>query len=117
MSSKIIVGFAIAASALVAPALSFAQSNAPLTRADVIADFVRYQQAGYNTSLAGKDPYYPANIQAAQAKIAAQNEQQVASQAVGGVAQDGRVSSSTQYGSKQPTCDGPIPFCNIYFGN
>jgi hypothetical protein len=116
--SKIIVGLAIAASAIAAPALSFAQSNAPLTRADVTADLVRFQQAGYNPSTAGKDPYYPANIQAAQAKIAAPNEQQVANQAVGGAQQNGRASSgAAQVGSKQSTCNGPIPFCNIYFGN
>jgi Domain of unknown function (DUF4148) len=114
--SKIIIGLAIAASAITAPALSFAQSNAPLTRAEVVADLVRYQQAGYNASLAGKDPYYPANIQAVRAKMAAQNEQQVATQSVGGVAQNGRASSSTPQ-AKQSTCEGPITFCNIYFGN
>jgi Domain of unknown function (DUF4148) len=114
--SRIIVGLAIAASALAAPALSFAQSNAPLTRADVTADLVRVQQAGYNPSIAGKDPYYPANIQAAETKIAAQSGQ-LTNQDVGGAAQNGRASTGVPQHGSQSTCDGPISFCDIYFGN
>ena len=113
--SKIIIGLAIAASAIAAPALSFAQSN---TRAGVIADLVQVQQAGYNSSIAGKDPYYPAKIQEAEAKVAAQNEQQLANQAVGGAAQNGRsFSGAPRFGNEKSTCAGPISFCNIYFGN
>src|SRR3954465_14872448 len=68
---KILVSLAVAVSALAAPALSFAQSNGPLTRAEVRADLVRVEQAGYNPAVAS-DPHYPDDIQAAEAKIAAE---------------------------------------------
>lgn len=57
---------------LAAPVASFAQSNGPLTRAEVRAQLVQLEQAGYRPA-AGRDPYYPADIQAAEARVAAQN--------------------------------------------
>ena len=71
------------ACALGAPTFAFAQAaNAPMTRAEVQADLVRVEQAGYRP--AAKDPYYPADIQAAEAKIAAQRQTPEAA-SVGGV--------------------------------
>ncbi|KVH63608.1 hypothetical protein WS89_06435 [Burkholderia sp. MSMB1072] len=63
---------AVALAALVAaPVVSFAQSNQqPLTRAQVRAELVQLEKAGYNPN---DWMNYPENIQAAQAKIAAQN--------------------------------------------
>ena|ERR1700676_336534 len=62
----------VTASVLAAPAVSFAQqSNAPVTRAQARAELIQLEQAGYNP--ARHDPDYPANIQAAQARVAAQN--------------------------------------------
>ncbi|KDB08254.1 Protein of unknown function DUF4148 [Burkholderia sp. lig30] len=56
---------------LTAPLASFAQSNQqPLTRAQVRAELVQLEKAGYNPN---DWVNYPENIQAAQAKIAAQN--------------------------------------------
>ena len=53
-----------------APVASFAQSSQPVSRAQVHAELVQLEQAGY-------DPHdwihYPENIQAAQAKVTAQN--------------------------------------------
>jgi hypothetical protein len=46
--SKMIVGIALVAATLSAPVLSFAQSNAPLTHAEVRADLIRVEQTGYN---------------------------------------------------------------------
>ena len=43
---KALVCIALAAGALAAPVVSFAQSNAPLTRAEVRADLVRVRVAG-----------------------------------------------------------------------
>jgi hypothetical protein len=101
---------------LAAPALSFAQSNAPVTRAEVRADLVRLEQAGYNPSQ-GDDSTYPLDIQAAEAKVAAQSDTQMAQQSYGGVAQNGRVSSGTTKGmSAASSCVGPVSFCNIYAG-
>ncbi|KVL94186.1 DUF4148 domain-containing protein [Burkholderia stagnalis] len=52
-----------------APVASFAQSNQqPLTRAQVRAELVQLEKAGYNPN---DWINYPENIQAAQAKIAA----------------------------------------------
>ncbi|RFU45676.1 DUF4148 domain-containing protein [Paraburkholderia sp. DHOC27] len=64
---------AVAIAALfAAPVASFAQSNQPLTRAEVRAQLVQLEQAGYSPSH-GRDPYYPADIQAAEARVSAQN--------------------------------------------
>ncbi|RFU44563.1 DUF4148 domain-containing protein [Paraburkholderia sp. DHOC27] len=69
----------LTASSLALPLASFAQStpasNAPLTRAEVKAQLVQLEQAGYNPS-AANDATYPAQIQAAEARVAAQNAKQ-----------------------------------------
>lgn len=54
----------LAVAALVAiPALSFADTGRGLTRADVRAELVRLEQAGYNP--ARSEPNYPADVAAA----------------------------------------------------
>lgn len=114
---KALVCIALAAGALAAPVVSFAQSNAPLTRAEVRADLVRVEQAGYNPSL-GDDANYPADIQAAEAKIAAQNPSQTTESAYGGVTQNGGASSGAPArDSMNSTCVGPVSFCNPFFGS
>ena len=50
---------------------AFAQSSAPLTRAQVREELIRLEAAGYEPSK-GDDGEYPADIQAAQARVAAQ---------------------------------------------
>ncbi|SAL68839.1 membrane protein [Caballeronia udeis] len=83
---------AIAASVLAIPVVSFAQqSNAPVTRAQVRAELIQIEQAGYNPG--GHDPNYPRDIQAAQARVvAAQAQAQTGSYgpAVSGSSQSGR---------------------------
>ncbi|KUY62088.1 DUF4148 domain-containing protein [Burkholderia sp. RF2-non_BP3] len=65
--------------ALSAPIAAFAQTAVgTITRADVRADLVRVEKAGYRP--VGTDPYYPDDIQAAEAKIAAQQSRSVAAQ-------------------------------------
>ena len=76
---------------IVAPVASFAQSNQPLTRAQVRAELVQLEKAGY-TSIRGADPYYPANIQAAMARVAAQNGSAAAATDMGGVSGGGAAS-------------------------
>src|ERR1700677_4894050 len=88
---KMLAGLTLAAAMLGAPVLSFAQSSAPLTRAEVRADLVRVERAGYSPST--NDIDYPAAIQAAEAKIAAQDDQALSSQAVGSVAQNSGTAS------------------------
>ena len=69
---KSLISAVVVAAALVAPVASFAQSNQPLTRAEVRAQLVQLEKAGYNPATANVDDY-PANIQAAEARVAAQN--------------------------------------------
>ena len=86
---KTLVCLTLAVSALVSPALSFAQSDAStVTRAQVRAELVRLEQVGYNAAAIG-DATYPAEIQAAEAKIAAQDGRQLEIGSVGGTAPGG----------------------------
>ncbi|WP_175816098.1 DUF4148 domain-containing protein [Burkholderia diffusa] len=56
---------------------AFAQSNAPLTRAQVREELIRLEAAGYDSSK-GDDGEYPADIQAALAKLAEQDRARMA---------------------------------------
>jgi hypothetical protein len=56
---------------LAAPVASFAQSNQGVTRAQVRADLVQLEKAGYNVG--GEETTYPSQIQAAEARVAAEN--------------------------------------------
>ncbi|WP_321934713.1 DUF4148 domain-containing protein [Paraburkholderia sp. J8-2] len=68
-----------------APVLSFAQSNEPVTRAQVRAELVQLQKAGYNP--AADETQYPRNIQAALSRVeASQAAQQATALSYGGVA-------------------------------
>jgi hypothetical protein len=60
----------IVAAVLTVPAISFAQSSQPLTRAEVRAELVQLENAGYNPE--GDSATYPRNLQAAEAKVNAQ---------------------------------------------
>jgi hypothetical protein len=85
---KSLVQAVVIAAALAAPVAVFAQSNQqPVTRAQVRADLVQVENAGFNPARSNPNEY-PANIQAAEARVAAQNS------AVGGVnsgsSQEGR---------------------------
>ena len=75
MNIKSLVSAVALASALAAPAVSFAQqSNGPVTRAQVRAELVQLEKAGWRPAMGmGNSPDYPAGIQAAEAKVAAQN--------------------------------------------
>jgi hypothetical protein len=70
----------LVAAALAAPLAASAQTNSPVTRAQVRAELAELVQAGYQPGR--DDPYYPRDIQAAEAKVAAQH----ATTGVGGVA-------------------------------
>jgi Domain of unknown function (DUF4148) len=68
---SLIKAVAVVAS-LAASATVFAQSNTPITRAQVRAELVQLEQAGYRVGN-GDDAHYPDSIQAALARVAAQN--------------------------------------------
>ncbi|MGF6934168.1 putative outer membrane protein [Paraburkholderia sp. UCT70] len=64
------------AALVAAPLAAFAQSNPadqPLSRAQVRAELIQLEKAGHDPSNANVIDY-PANIQAAEAKVAAQNQ-------------------------------------------
>lgn len=89
---KSLIQAVVIAAVLAAPVASFAQSNQPVTRAQVRAELVQLEKAGYQPGHA--DPHYPADVQAAQARVDAQNgTAQPAASSFGGA-----VSGSSQSG-------------------
>ncbi|WNC92523.1 DUF4148 domain-containing protein [Paraburkholderia sp. FT54] len=112
---KAIVCLALTAAALSAPVLSFAQSNAPVTRAEVVSELAQVEQAGYNPARA-EDAQYPADIQAADAIVAAQSTNQQTMQSYGGTPANGATSSGPTHTAMNSTCIGPASFCTPYFG-
>ena len=112
---SLIKAVAIAA-VLAAPIASFAQSSEqPVTRADVRNDLIQMEQAGYNPATSN-DVTYPADAQAAEHRVQAQNpavaqtQEPVADTSGYGGATSG---SSQAGGVIQPT-SGPK---SVYFGN
>ena len=89
MNVKTLVSAVVLSSTLAAPVVSFAQSSGPVTRAQVRTELVQVEKAGYHVG-EGDKTSYPAAIQAAEAKVAAQND---AASGYGGV-----VSGSTETG-------------------
>jgi uncharacterized membrane protein len=69
---KSLIEAVVVAAALAAPVAVFAQSSQPLTRAQVRAELIQLEKAGYAPATRN-DAAYPAEIQAAEAKVAAQN--------------------------------------------
>ena len=69
---KSLIQAVVIAAAISAPVAVFAQSNAPVTRAQVKAELIQFEQAGGRVNTAN-DPYYPEDFQAAEARVNAQN--------------------------------------------
>ncbi|WP_027815804.1 DUF4148 domain-containing protein [Paraburkholderia bannensis] len=101
---KTLIAAALAATVLAAPALSFAQANnqQPLTRAQVRAELVQLEKAGYRPGLSS--PYYPEDLQAAQARVAQQNATAEAT------AYGASTNGSTQAGSRSTENIKPVYF-------
>ena len=68
---KSLIEAVVIAALITAPLAAFAQSNQPVTRAQVRADLVQLEKAGYDPAMSNADDY-PANIQAAEARVAAE---------------------------------------------
>ena len=83
----------IVAAAVALPAFSFAQSNQPLTRAEVRAQLVELEKAGYDP--ASDQTQYPQNIQAAQARVDAAKGLTAYGASVNGTSASGARSSDT----------------------
>lgn len=87
---KTLIRCTVAVGLLAIPALSFAQSGTGLTRAQVYNELVQLEQAGYRPS-AGEAAHYPQDLQAAEARVAAQD----AARAAAAKTADTGVSAST----------------------
>ena len=101
---KSLVQAVVIAAAFAAPVAAFAQSDAPVTRAQVKAELIQFEQAGGRTNFSN-DPYYAQDAQLAQARVSAQNGN---NQGVGGV----QAGSSASGAPAQVNGIKPL-----YFGN
>ena len=114
--SKIIRAIAVAA-ILSVPAISFAQSNTNVTRGQVRAELVQLEAAGYNPARVD-NANYPADIQAAESKIAMQPSQAKVTASVGGMPTDGSFAAgAVVHKTISLACVGPASFCSPYFGS
>jgi len=101
----------IVAAALAIPAISFAQSSQQgLTRAQVRAELVELEHAGYNPSSADHATY-PAQLQAAQARV---TEEKLASGDTSGYGAPA-VGTSQSGAAVQPAHIAPQE--SVYFGH
>jgi hypothetical protein len=109
MKSLIAAAFAAAVVTIfAAPTLSFAQStDGPVTRAEVRANLVQLERAGYHPE--GADLNYPADIQMAEARVSQQ------ANANPGIASDVGVTMSGSGASATPSSH--IRTRSIYFGH
>ncbi|HVE06564.1 MAG TPA: DUF4148 domain-containing protein [Paraburkholderia sp.] len=74
---KSLIKAVVIATVLAAPVVSFAQSSQGLTRAQVRAELIQLEKAGYNPATAN-DTTYPQDLQAAERRVEAQQAQAVA---------------------------------------
>ena len=91
---KSLIQAVVVAAALAAPVAVFAQSNQPVTRAQVRAELVQLEQTGWRPG-EGDHTTYPAQIQAAEAKVAAENGATGVGGVVSGSAEAGHPAIST----------------------
>jgi hypothetical protein len=107
MKSRFLAALVIAG-AVASPV--FADTDAPaLTRAQVRAELAQLRAAGYDQSR-GEDANYPTEIQAAQARVAAQHGD---NNSYGGISATGSSSAGTRKIARHLDNDGMQP---IYFG-
>jgi len=100
-----LVSAVVVAAAVAVPAISFAQTNQPLTRAQVRAELVELEQAGY--SPAQSEVNYPQDLQAAQQRVVAERLAQgdtsgYGAPAAGTAAAGGPVAHSSEATLSQP---------------
>ncbi|PCE22904.1 hypothetical protein BWP39_24795 [Paraburkholderia acidicola] len=101
----------VVATLLAAPVASFAQSNQPLTRAEVRAQLVQLEKAGYNP--VGDQTDYPNNIQAAQRRVDEQSAVAQADTSGYGAASNGSSQAGVRSVIPAPAT-GPS---SVYFGH
>ena len=92
----------IVAALVSVPVVSFAQAQQPVTRAQVRAELVQLEKAGYRPNLSS--PYYPEDLQAAQARVAQQNG--AAEATAYGASTNGSAQAGTRAPNIKPTYFG-----------
>ncbi|NIF78559.1 DUF4148 domain-containing protein [Paraburkholderia sp. Cy-641] len=110
---KTLISAVAIAAALVAPVASFAQASQPVTRAQVRAELVQLEKAGY--SPVGDYANYPENIQAAQARVAAQNGTAVAANTANTSGYGAPAAGTSQAG--HAVTPFQVDRNSVYFGN
>lgn len=108
---KAFVPALVIVSALAAPTFAFAQSNAPVTRAQVRAELVQLEKAGYNPSEDRVN--YPQDLQAAQARVNAENGTTAYGASTAGSSQSGAAVSQSS-GRAAVSMSNPN---SVYFGH
>ncbi len=107
MKRKLIVSLLALA---LAPAMAFAQSQSTATRAQVRAELIELEHAGYH---ADTDVSYPTQLQEAEARVAKRAAQAPKTGGVGGSAADLSVSGAPARMSAEKA-SGLLP---LYFGS
>jgi hypothetical protein len=97
------------AAALAIPAVTFAQPNSPITRAQVRTELVQLEKAGYRPG-DGDQTTYPQQLQQAEARVV---QTAAASDGYGGVADGSSASGSSKAAAPQADIPGLKP---VYFG-
>jgi hypothetical protein len=112
---KSLIKAVVIAAVVAAPAVSFAQSSQqPVTRAEVRNELIQLEHAGYNPSTSS-DADYPANVQAAEQRVQAQNPALAQTQPTADTSGYGApMSGSMQAGGMKQPMSGPK---SVYFGN
>ncbi|MCE4540888.1 MULTISPECIES: DUF4148 domain-containing protein [unclassified Caballeronia] len=110
MFKSLVPALAIAA-VLAVPSFAQAREDGPVTRAQVRAELVQLERAGYNPT--GDQTNYPADIQAAEARVNAQ--QGVAASSFGGAEEDASASGHASRLSfidriVRPSAANPVDF-------
>ena len=84
---KSLLGAALLAAVVAVPAVSYAQSQQPVSRAEVRAELAQLRAAGYDPS---DWMHYPENIQAAEQKVAAEKANTAYGSSTGSTSQSGQ---------------------------
>jgi hypothetical protein len=118
MKTRTLVQAALVAAMVAAPALAFAQGDssdpsAPKTRAEVKAELIQLEQAGYNPATAN-DETYPNEIQAAEARV---SQQQGVAQAQTPVAETSGYGPAMSGTAQSGQPEHVRPAAGVYFGN
>ncbi|WP_425325526.1 DUF4148 domain-containing protein [Paraburkholderia sacchari] len=87
VTMRLLFNATVLAVAIAAPLSAFAQTGQPLSRAEVRADLIRAEQAGYTQD---DWAHYPEKIQAAQARIAERNDDAAYGASTSGSSQTGK---------------------------